>query len=106
MLFHFAVPKLTTSWCFSIVNSFGGGREHEKGQTKSSRLPQFVELCVYVQGCSLPVRDPTKENWFLKWWIVSLLSESSQLQREADLTSCCCSLCLEYRERTAPVLPW
>ena len=106
MLFHFAIPKLMTSWCFSIVNSFGEGKEHEVWQPKSSRLPQFVEVCMYEQGCSLPMRDPTKENWFLKRCIVSPLSESSQLQREADPTSWCCSLCLECRERTAPVLPW
>lgn len=56
------MPYLTTSWCFSIVNSFDGVREHEVWQTKSPRLPQFVELCMYVQGCSLPARDPTKEK--------------------------------------------
>lgn len=80
LLFHFAVPKLTTSWCFSIVNSIGRGREHKAWQPKSSRPPHF-ERCIYVQGCSLPVQ----KKWFLKWCAVSPLSGSNQLHSRPHL---------------------
>lgn len=65
-LFHFAVPKPTTSWWFPTANCFGREREHEVWQPKTSRLPQFFELCMHAQGCNRPVRDPTIENWWIK----------------------------------------